>query len=489
MHELTTCCPQCAHCFVISITQLQQRKGYVRCPQCASIFDGFEAVIDDTKPVILPSASPVKVIEPLQASASRPSTASTPEPPSSYEATQAARLAQDLYAPSEAAEHSETFEPVEAYVSSSPSESYETNSSLPHVFREREQFRRANPERTQDALITGNESTYESDGATDLDHDPQLNSTNQALLHLPKATLTTEPVELNTRSRHDETNRSTTCGVTNREDSDELAAQEHTVSFDVESVANTSDFYIAPSSTQDATVQRDFYVSGETSEDSFPHFSAAGQDELIAESEPVYDVVVTEEEPELIGEHTPSGVYPDDEARHAARYATYTETSVWSRLFWRLCLWLLLLLLVAQAAYVYRHQLANQVPFLRPALEAVCQKLDCQISYERRAKLIDISDSELHAEPNTQKNGPYRYHLALSLHNRFKRAQAWPTLVIRLQDGRGQALSTIAVPPEQYLANKGLRSSFFAADSTQRVQLNLSTPERITHYELFSYFP
>lgn len=443
MHELTTCCPQCAHCFVISIVQLQQRKGYVRCPQCASIFDGFEAVIDDTKPVTLPSASPVKVIEPPQASAS------------------------------------------------SPSESYETSSFLPHVFREREQFRRANPERTQDALITGNESTYESDSAPEVDHDPQLNSTNQALPHLPKATLTTEQVALNTRSRHDETNRSTTCGVTNREDSDEPATQEHTVSFDVESVSNTSDFYIAPSSTQDATVQRDFYVSGETSEDSFPHFSAAGQDGPVAESEPVYDVGVTEEEPEpeLIGEHTLGGVYPDDEARHAAHYATYTETSVWSRLFWRLCLGVLLLLLVAQAAYVYRHQLANQVPFLRPALEAVCQKLDCQISYERRAKFIDISDSELHAEPNIQKNGPYRYHLALSLHNRFKRAQAWPTLVIRLQDGRGQALSTIAVPPEQYLANKGLRSSFFAADSTQRVQLNLSTPERITHYELFSYFP
>lgn len=43
--ELNTRCPDCETVFPVSLTQLQLRKGYIRCVQCAHIFDGFEAAV------------------------------------------------------------------------------------------------------------------------------------------------------------------------------------------------------------------------------------------------------------------------------------------------------------------------------------------------------------------------------------------------------------------------------------------------------------
>lgn len=45
--ELKTRCPRCGTSFAASVELLQRRRGYIRCIQCAHIFDGFEAVIDD----------------------------------------------------------------------------------------------------------------------------------------------------------------------------------------------------------------------------------------------------------------------------------------------------------------------------------------------------------------------------------------------------------------------------------------------------------
>src|SRR5690554_2691112 len=43
--DLTTRCPECSIEFPVSLQQLQLRKGYVRCANCAHIFDAYEAVV------------------------------------------------------------------------------------------------------------------------------------------------------------------------------------------------------------------------------------------------------------------------------------------------------------------------------------------------------------------------------------------------------------------------------------------------------------
>lgn len=46
--DLTTRCPKCNTVFQASLADLQLRKGYIRCVQCAYIFDGYAEVVSDS---------------------------------------------------------------------------------------------------------------------------------------------------------------------------------------------------------------------------------------------------------------------------------------------------------------------------------------------------------------------------------------------------------------------------------------------------------
>ena len=48
--DLTTRCPNCGTVFQASLADLQLRKGYIRCVQCAHIFDGYAEVVRDSEP-------------------------------------------------------------------------------------------------------------------------------------------------------------------------------------------------------------------------------------------------------------------------------------------------------------------------------------------------------------------------------------------------------------------------------------------------------
>jgi len=53
--KVTTQCPQCGERFEVSMAQLQLRKGFVRCVQCAHIFDGYETVVAEAGDAAAPS--------------------------------------------------------------------------------------------------------------------------------------------------------------------------------------------------------------------------------------------------------------------------------------------------------------------------------------------------------------------------------------------------------------------------------------------------
>ena len=60
--DLSTQCPRCGSVFPASLEQLQLRKGYIRCVNCAHIFDGYEAVVSgdgSSAGAALPSAPSV----------------------------------------------------------------------------------------------------------------------------------------------------------------------------------------------------------------------------------------------------------------------------------------------------------------------------------------------------------------------------------------------------------------------------------------------
>jgi len=55
--DLMTKCPQCGTVFPASLSELQLRKGYIRCIGCANIFDGYEAVVPNGQGAAAPAVS------------------------------------------------------------------------------------------------------------------------------------------------------------------------------------------------------------------------------------------------------------------------------------------------------------------------------------------------------------------------------------------------------------------------------------------------
>lgn len=47
--DLTTRCPRCSTVFEVGLQDLQLRKGYIRCVQCAHIFDGYAEVVSESE--------------------------------------------------------------------------------------------------------------------------------------------------------------------------------------------------------------------------------------------------------------------------------------------------------------------------------------------------------------------------------------------------------------------------------------------------------
>ncbi|MER1968743.1 zinc-ribbon and DUF3426 domain-containing protein [Castellaniella sp. GW247-6E4] len=75
--DLTTRCPSCGTVFDASLQELQLRKGYIRCVQCAHIFDGYAEVVSESG---------------SQAVAAEPARAAAPQPPAAEPAPIAAAL-------------------------------------------------------------------------------------------------------------------------------------------------------------------------------------------------------------------------------------------------------------------------------------------------------------------------------------------------------------------------------------------------------------
>src|SRR5690554_1786860 len=69
------------------------------------------------------------------------------------------------------------------------------------------------------------------------------------------------------------------------------------------------------------------------------------------------------------------------------------------RLFWTVLVVVGMLVLAGQLTYIYRAQLANNMPVLRPVLERACVKLQCQVPYSRQIDQISIMSSALRAGP------------------------------------------------------------------------------------------
>lgn len=150
-----------------------------------------------------------------------------------------------------------------------------------------------------------------------------------------------------------------------------------------------------------------------------------------------------------------------------------------------------LLALGLQLLYVYRIDIANSVPALRPAFEAACKPLGCTVGYARRLERIAISSSSLQPPTGAAAidDGRTRLVLNLVLRNRYDKPQHWPALVLDLTDLSDTVVVRRVLMPENYLTPEQLRGPFGPAG-----ELKISVPIEVTGvqvngYQLDKFFP
>lgn len=117
---------------------------------------------------------------------------------------------------------------------------------------------------------------------------------------------------------------------------------------------------------------------------------------------------------------------------------------------------LLSLTLLAQGVLVFRNEIALSSPPTRPALEALCSSLGCELPLPREAAEIAIESSDI--QPDAGREAFFTLHA--TLRNRAEFQQAWPHLEVTLTDARDKALVRRVLEPAQWLPADAPRDAF-----------------------------
>lgn len=147
---------------------------------------------------------------------------------------------------------------------------------------------------------------------------------------------------------------------------------------------------------------------------------------------------------------------------------------------------LLLVVLLAQGAYVLRDQLAAHFPQVKPLLLEACAYLDCQVGLPAQIEAVSIESNEL----QTLTPDSNTLVLTVLLRNRGTVAQTWPHLELSLNDAGEKALVRRVFAPAEYLPRELSPRLGFPAQSEQPVRLffELDTV-KASGYQVYLFYP
>ena len=175
-----------------------------------------------------------------------------------------------------------------------------------------------------------------------------------------------------------------------------------------------------------------------------------------------------------------------DLARLDATYGRPTQArSPLANALGRVLVLLMAIGLGAQAVYLYRTDIARELPGLRPVLEQTCARIGCIVPYPRDAEQIAIEASDLQAEPGK----PGYYMLRATLNNRAQYAQQWPHLELTLTDAGDNPISRRVLAPAEWLAEARSAPAFAAR---RLVDLRIpfeTTGIAPTGYRIYAFYP
>ncbi|MEO8332153.1 MAG: zinc-ribbon and DUF3426 domain-containing protein [Gallionella sp.] len=152
---------------------------------------------------------------------------------------------------------------------------------------------------------------------------------------------------------------------------------------------------------------------------------------------------------------------------------------------WTIAALPLLLLLLAQTAYLFRIELAAHLPDLKPTLVHFCQIMKCSVPLPQKAGMMSIESSELKDDPAHGN----RIMLIAQLRNRASYAQAFPDLELTLTDSQDKALARRVFRPEDYLPAPQNITAGLSANQELGIMLHLDTADlKPLGYRLVLYY-
>ena len=147
---------------------------------------------------------------------------------------------------------------------------------------------------------------------------------------------------------------------------------------------------------------------------------------------------------------------------------------------------LLLPLLLLQATYLFRVQIAANFPESKASLIQACGVIHCQIDLPAQIERISVESNELESLPPDNK----AFSLAMQLQNNSSTLQAWPYVELVLNDEKERAVLQKAFKPSEYLVDPAVISKGFASKSQQNIKLYFELPKtKASGYHVSIFYP
>lgn len=171
---------------------------------------------------------------------------------------------------------------------------------------------------------------------------------------------------------------------------------------------------------------------------------------------------------------------------YASDKAELRHNTIASTFAWALGSLILLFFLAAQAAYLYRAELAVMAPAAKPYLARYCELLDCTIRLPQRTKLLNIETSDMQSD--AQRPGVIT--LSATVRNHASYPQAFPLFQLTLIDAKDRPLASRTFLPEAYLGHKVEPTDAIAPNNEINISLHLDSGDlNAAGYRLSLLYP
>ena len=445
---LATQCPHCYTCFRVANDQLKLHAGLVRCGVCQSTFNGIEHLL---APGVQPQQPSEQILPP--AAAAEPAPAVPTNTVDAIDVASTSFHANPTHAEAAVTNLNAAADSTDAPALRAGGElDFDLDFEEPQLLAQAETpVTRTEPEPADQHDAHPQPDPYS------LDFDIDAWSTVGAD---DKAEPTSDVTDTTDSEEHIEPT------LWSENPSDEIAMQ-HTIA-----VPPVSD------DEEQETTSADLHTDADAAGTAL----AEAEDIKIVESDDTEVAEVTEEAFEE--EELPGFVA---QAEKQKKYGRLKRGLLWSLTP------LLLLSAVGQATYLWRNELAAQIPQTKPWLVQACAALNtithCRIKLPAQIESISIESNELQSLSDKRK----LFALNLQLQNHASTAQAWPNIALTLDNAKDKAVIRRIFVPNDYLPIKTdptIIGRGFAANGEQNIKLYFELEGvEAAGYHVGTYYP